>query len=516
MQAQPASDLSDDIANSVQLALLSPKWFCDNVLRNVDGAGKTYNDPWQEEMLEAIQDLWRIHNGQPPKFNIEGKNRFTMRSGHGPGKTIFLAEVAHYLGFTRQCQIICIGPKEKSILTRLWPRFRALYSGAIAQYRELMDISATKIRWCNDDNWVMLPETASDPESLAGFHTNGPNDWLVVMVDEASGLREDFWPVIYGMLTRPNTMLITIGNPTQTEGEFYRSHTHHKVAPLYYARHIRLEDSRYIDRKWAQQIADQYGADSQVYKVRVLGEFAEAGENQLIVLAWLYAARQREFKSDGSHHTIRVSLDVADGGIDETVATGSEIYDSVTRIRKVKRASFPPAESPVLAADMAEQMFKDLGGRKDRDDFVVDANGVGSGAAGTLIMRGYRVVLYRGGENSDNPDLWRNRRVQTHLVARNALRDGWVTIDDDAFESEQDWDDFCAQATAVRRKPGTEKYEDIETKQDLLKRTLKSPDIEESVFMTFTSKAPQLAPTAPGVARIVTRSEALQDDAYLT
>ncbi len=492
--------LKSAISDAVALSLISPLWFCDHVLKNVDESGVTRNDPWQVELLEAVQDVWRLQHGVKTVCNHKGLNRFTVRSGHGPGKTIFLGQLAHYLGFTRQVQIICIAPKEKLILTRLWPRFRSLYQRAIAEYKQLISINVTKITWCDDLNWVMLPEAAADPESLAGYHPNGPDDWIVVLVDEASGLREDFWPVIYGMLTQPNTLLITIGNPTQIQGEFHRSHKHPRVAPLYYTRHVKLDESRYIDKKWAKEIADQYGEDSPVYKVRVLGEFVETQENQVIQLAWLYAAKLRDAQADGSHPKIRVSVDVADGGTDESVITGSLIYDSITIIKRVLRRSFPAAESPILAADEAEKMFIELGGQKHtNDDLVIDANGVGSGTAGTLITRGYSVITYRGGESSDNPDKWRNRRVQTHLVARNAFRDGWVVIDEDAFESERDWDDFCGQTCSIRRKPGLERYEDIETKQDLVKRTGKSPDIAESVFMIFTSKIPQLISGMPEV-----------------
>lgn len=492
---------------AVLTAQLEPTWFTQEILSNKDAAGKSLNDPWQDELLEAFQDLMRAQLGFPTRVNHQLKKRFAIRSGHGPGKTHFLAQLAHFAGFTRQVQIICIAPKEKLILTRLWPRFRQLYMQAAPAYRELLDIAASKVTWCQNPNWVMLPETAKDPVSLAGYHCNGSDDWVLVLVDEASGVREDFWPVIYGILSQPNTALFQIGNPTQIQGEFFRAHRDPKVSKHYYARHVKLGESRYQDKQWAEELREVYGEESPVYKIRVLGEFAEVQENQIIPLDWLSAARLREREPDGSHPKLRVSIDVADGGVCETVVTVALIYQSFTQLVKQKAFSFPPSQSPVMAADAAEQMFIAYGGQKNNslgaDDFVVDSIGVGAGTAGTLIERGYSVVTYKGGAESDDSTQWRNQRVQSYLVFRNGLRDNWIDIADDFVDSEREWDEFCAQTCAVRRKPGTERVEDVESKQDMMKRGVKSPDRTDSVVQICATKSPAIRRTMNSVLESV-------------
>ena len=481
----------DAITDAVLTAQLEPLWFTREVLRNVDTAGAPLNDPWQDELLEAFQDLWRAEQGLPTRVNHELKRRFTIRSGHGPGKTILLAQIAHYAGFTRRTQIICIAPKEKQILTRLFPRFRSLYISAIAEYQRLISIDATKITWCQDPNWVMMPEVARDPTALAGYHPNGPDDWLIIIVDEASGVREDFWPVILGMLSRPHTALFMIGNPTSTRNEFYRSHTDSKAAALYYRRHVRLEESRYQDKKWAEELRGTYGADSPVYKVRVLGEFSPDSENQLVALAWLDSAREREIVVDGSVPRLRVSIDVADGGANETVITVSRIYDTQVRFMKQHRFSFAAAESPIEAAQAAVRIFTEWGGDKQQDSFVVDALGVGAGTAGYLIKQEYPVIAYRGGEQADDPLQWRNRRVQSYIVMRNGLRDGWISFDEEFAATPHDWDAFCAQLCAIQLRHGAGKVDDIETKADMLKRGVVSPDMADSAVIALSTQVPR-------------------------
>lgn len=491
-----AEDTSKALAEAVLLARFEPSWFVNHVLRNLDPAGNPLNDPWLDELLEAIADLWRAEMGLPTRVNHQLKNQFTIRSGHGPGKTFGLAQIMHLIGFCWQSQFVCIAPKEKLVTTRLWPRFRKLYQNAIAEYRNLIEINESKIVWNQDRNWVAVPETADKPESLAGYHTNGADDWLVIILDETSGIREDFFPTIYGMLTAPHTILIMIGNPTQNQGEFYRSHRDPKISKDFYSRHVQFGESRYVDKKWAEKMRLRYGADSPVYKIRVLGEFAEVSENQLIPLDWLNAAKLREKQPDGSHPKIRVSVDVADGGDCETVITVTRIYQAFTHYIKQLTFSFPPAQSPIMAADAAERIFIEYSGKKDGgdggDDFVIDSIGVGAGTAGTLIERGYNVVTFKSGETSDDPEEWRNQRVQNSLVFRNGLRDGWIVFDESFVDNDYEWDEFCAQCCSIRRKPGTERVEDVESKQDLMKRGLPSPDRLDSAMMAMTSKSPAI------------------------
>lgn len=477
------------IDEAVALARLSPSWFVQNILRNVNKEGEPLNDPWLDELLEAIADLWRAEMGLPTKVNHELKNQFSVRSGHGPGKTYGLAQIMHYVSFCWQTQTVCIAPKEKLVLTRLWPRFRRLLQTSIAEYRALIEVNDSKIIWCGDRNWAAIPETAREPEALAGYHTNGPSDWLILMLDETSGIREDFFPVIYGAMSQPHTILVMISNPTQTQGEFYKSHRDPRINKEFYTKHIRFGDSRYTDAKWAERMRLRYGENSPVYQVRVLGEFVEMAENQLISLDWLNASRVRPFIPDGSHKKLRVSVDVADGGLNETSISAGEHYESSVHLLRQQNYSFPQSESPILAAKAAIEMFEAFGGDKKRDDFVVDANGVGAGTAGYLIDKGYIVVSYRGGHDSDDSKQWRNRRVQSHLVFRNALRDGWLFISDQ-FVSDEEWDEFTAQCCAIRRKPGIERVEDIETKADMLARGVVSPDRLESAIMQFATQAP--------------------------
>jgi hypothetical protein len=195
---------------------------------------------------------------------------------------------------------------------------------------------------------------------------------------------------------------------------------------------------------------------------------------------------------DGSLPKLRVSVDVADGGEDETVVTVARHYQSAVAILRQTSFSFKPSVAVIESADAAERMFTEWGGRKDQDDFVVDSLGVGAGCTGTLMKRGYRVVQYKGGAAAANPLKWRNRRVQTYIALRDAFRDSAIIVHPESWHDELAWDEFEAQLTSVRTKPGTEKLEDLVTKEEMKRDGLKSPDRADSLAMQFATIAPAI------------------------
>ena len=68
--------------------------------------------------------------------------------------------------------------------------------------------------------------------------------------------------------------LVMCGNPTKITGFFYDSH--HKSRELYNAMHIDGRDSSRVDQQFIDTIIDMFGEDSDVFRVRVAGEFPKA------------------------------------------------------------------------------------------------------------------------------------------------------------------------------------------------------------------------------------------------
>lgn len=481
---------TEALAVAVQRAKFDPDWFCENILRMP-------NELWQSEFLNAVADLDRIQAGIPTLFNHEGLNQFSLVTGHGPGKTHLLAKAIHWFNFTRKARVPCIGPREKSVKDRLWPEFRKIRNSALDSYKNLLEVRTTRIIWGKDVDWTAIIESAATPENLAGYH----DDCILFLVDESSGVNEQMWPVAYGVLSTSGSVLISAGNPTKTTGEFYKIHNHPLTMSQVYKRYVHPSESKYVSPAWVDSMVAKYGRNSPVVKVRVFGEFSELSDNQLISLEWLQEALLREHEPDGSIPRKRITCDVADGGEDETIIMVAVIYETFTWIERIERFSFEPSVAVIDAGEACIRMWEaEECSAANGDDLVIDCIGVGTGVAGHVIKHNGKlreedkhkmipVYRYKGGATSDDPKQWRNRRTQSHLVMRDALRDKKVGLHD---RVKVVWDDFTAQVCSVKTRLGIERVEDLDTKESMKKAGLKSPDMSDAFSMVYCGKRPSV------------------------
>lgn len=495
----------DYLAASVERAMYDPVWFAEEILQlkalpgestlAIDPNDSWELDKWTKNLLNAVGDVIRKKNGLPTVINHEGLNQISVRAMHGPGKTFGLACLMHWFGFCFKGKIPCTAPKLAQLKSRLWPEFRKVRNRALIGYKELTKTQGSSIYWKGEDgdwdrdHWAFM-ETASAPENLAGLH----DKFMLICVDEASGVDEALWPVIEGAIsTGKIVILVIISNPTKNTGTFADTHLKPIVSKDWFKIHIRLEDTQRVSRDWVTRMENKYGKDSPVVKVRCLGEFADDDVNQLISLSWIEEARARAFVEDGSIPRQRLSIDVADGGTDFTVITHAYHYQSFTYLHAQREYSFPGGKSTTMAANEVIRLWNKFGMLKENGDtIVVDSLGVGAGVCSELVTKGYPVIRYMGGAKSDNRKLYRNRRVQSYLVTRDKFREDDMIISDD-FVKDHEWDDVCGQLCSIKRKVGTETVEDIVTKEEMKNASLPSPDRADSIAMQFATQSPEMS-----------------------
>lgn len=502
--------LDGAIKAAVLRARREPLWFFREYLQ-------VQLDPWQVELVESVADILRFRTGGETKFNHEGLTKITVRAMHGPGKTFGVASLMHWFGFCFRGLSPCTAPKLDQLKTRLFREYRKLRMGAKKGYDQLMEVHSTKIEYHGDQDWGFVAETGREPENMAGYH----DDCMLIVVDEASGVDEAIYPVLEGaMSTGTLVVLVMIGNPTRNQGTFHDSHRRRGVKEHYCKIHVTLDKAPRVSRKWVSEMESKYGKDSPVVKVRCYGEFADVDDMQLIALDWIDGAFDRDPLDDGSHPRIRVAVDVADGGLDDTVITVGRRYNTWTHVVKQLSYNFPSSESPIRAAEEAEKLFFAWGGIKGEDELIVDAVGVGAGTAGALMKKGHRVIPFKGGQTSSNPKRWTNRRVQAYYVARDELRDGRLVIDAGALDGMEARDELSAQLCSIKMRLGLEKVDDLEPKSSLIQRGIKSPDRADSLVMLYADETTAIT---GGVARgggesavYAPESEVTDGAAYLT
>jgi hypothetical protein len=394
----------------------------------------------------------------------------------------------------RECRGVVTANTDNQLRTKTWPEL-VKWHGMLIN-RHWFNVTATRI--CHKafpDTWRIdaVPWSENNTEAFAGLHNEGKRIFLGM--DEASGIADPVWETSEGALTDAGTEIIWIamGNPTRATGRFRECWTKHREA--WTVRSIDASQVEGTNRALHERWARIYGENSQFYKIRVKGEFAEADVNQLISLAWVAEARMRGIntQSDGSLPKLRITADVSDGGEDDTVITVARHYQSFIHVLKQVKVNVSPSLAPIQTAEAVQRMWEAYrGDRNNGDDIVIDSLGVGAGTAGHLMKAQLPVIAYKGGEQAANPKQFRNKRVQSYIALRNALRDGTIALDQNMVADEKAWEEFCEQAASIRSKPGTEKLEDLITKEEMRRDGIKSPDTTDSLVMQFANKTPRL------------------------
>ena len=468
---------------------------------------------WTLDVCESIRQKLIANSGKPP--NVWEVIQEACASGHGIGKSAFMAQLILWAMSTfKECRGVVTANTDTQLKTKTWPELIKWHGMCIT--RHWFKVTATRICHVSfPDTWRIdaIPWSEHNTEAFAGLHNEGKR--IFIGMDEASGIANPVWETTEGALTDEGTEIVWIawGNPTRATGRFRECWT--KFKSMWTTRNVDSRTVEGINTNRIERWRRIYGELSQFFKVRVLGQFSESDAQQLISLTWIAEARMRTRAPDGSRPKTRISVDVADGGEDDTVITVAKHYASFVHVLRQKKFNFESSVSPILTAQAVERMWNEWGcSVENGDDVVVDSLGVGAGCAGHLILSPLKipVISYKGGEASGNPLMWRNRRVQSHMCMRNDFRDGIIVLAPDMLDDQEAWEEFDEQMCSIRSKPGTEKLEDLITKEEMKRDGIKSPDHPESLCMQYATQAPRIAPGArSAVASVNVASSTLME-----
>lgn len=451
-------------------------------------------EPWgaQARILEAVRD----------------HPRTAVRSCHGAGKSWTAAGVVvHFLRCFPGSLAVTTAPTARQVKNILWKEIALALRGARVPLggRQLM------MEWHLGPGWFGFGFATQVPDNFQGLHA----ERILVVVDEAPGIPPDIWAAIDGILTTADARLLAIGNPTEAQGPFYDLyHTHapgvHKLAISAYdtpnLTHFGITEADIAAGTWQEKltgplpapwlvtpdwVADKYrrwGPSSALYQSRVLGDFPEEGTDTLIRLSWVEAARARILPPTSP---VEVAVDVARFGDDftvigirrgpqltihtvthkeDTMATTGRVVGAMDEIRR--SAAFAQGPGPEFgdATDTLRLRAK------------VDVVGIGAGVVDRLVELREPVVAMNAGEAARDPERFVNRRAEWYWALRERLQDGDISLPAD--------DELVAQLTSMKYRFDSRGRIYIESKDDMKKRGLPSPDKADMAMLAFADEAP--------------------------
>lgn len=420
----------------------------------------------QREIMESVRD----------------NTRTAVRACHGPGKTAVAARIVLWFlaAHPGRSRVITTAPTWAQVADQLWREIREAVSAAHA--RDLLlkwpAPSATKLDL--GDQWFAIGHSTDRPERFQGHHA----EHLLLVVDEASGVDEKIFEAAEGFLTAQGARVLLLGNPTRMGGTFHRAFTTGRAA--WNTVHISAYDlpnetgeqvpehvARALPKKgWAEERRREWGEDSQIYQVRVLGNFATQGARAVIGLDVVEQAQARDLGPvDSTYDHVVIACDVARFGSDETV-----IVERIgQRVRILEKYIGQP--TTYTAGRLREQAARHPVAHVR---IVVDDVGVGGGVTDQLRAAGLNVTAFNGGEKAHNPLKYRNRRSELWFQTAAMLPD--LDLDPD--------EQLCADLVTPEYTYDDAQRRVVERKEDTRKRLGRSPDRADAVMLTLVKGEP--------------------------
>jgi phage terminase large subunit len=212
-------------------------------------------------------------------------------------------------------------------------------------------------------------------------------------------------------------------------------------------------------------MAKKYGEGSNIYRIRVMGEFPYSEEDQLIPIHLLEAAVNRDTAEGGD---TLWGVDVARFGSDETVIA-KRTGERITEIKSV-RGYDTMQTAGWVASEIREA--------KEKPSIIfVDSIGIGSGVADRLRELGFNVYDVQVSERAAESERFVNLRAELWFRFKEWLENGAGCIPDD--------EELIAQASGIKYSFHSSGKFVVERKEDMKKRGLPSPDRADAVILTF-------------------------------
>jgi hypothetical protein len=444
---------------------------------------------WQGDVLATIRD----HLKDP--MTRHRPLRLAIASGHGIGKSALIGMVSKWaLDCWVDARVVITANTEQQLITKTSPEVAKWHRMAIT--RDWFRIATMKIASAEEgkgDSWRLdfVTWSENNTEAFAGLHNVGR--LILVIYDEGSNIADKVWEVTEGALTDEDTVIIWLafGNPTRNTGRFRECFGRYRH--LWVQRQI---DSRTVEgtnKAYLQSIIDTYGADSDIAKVRVLGQFPSASSLQFISSDWVAAARQRSREDFASavlpSDPVIFGLDHARFGDDSSVLAIRQGRDACSRPWK----RWQGANSMQIAGDMNEAMR-----RYFPDAVFIDAGGPNAGGVIDRLRQlnpEYQAIFeinfgttQKGMEarwNNTERVLVKNKRAQMWTNMR-AWLDRGILPDDQVIE-----DDLVG----IEYSYGIDNEILLEKKEHMKERGLASPDNGDALALTFAEDvAPRQVP----------------------
>lgn len=401
---------------------------------------------------------------------IEKNRRVTIMSCNGAGKTYLIPRVAlRFLVAYPNSMVINTAPTWRQIENQYWRHFRDAYNKA----KYAIGGQLLKTQFNFQENWFAIG-IASDIKNVASFQGWHAKNVMVIF-DEASGIPKPIWEAVEGLISGGiNVKFIVIGNPNENTGEFIDTFSSNLYAKVY----ISAFDIPNVKEKkqvvpglstyeWVEEMRTKYGEESDVWRVRVLGQPPKQGSKSLISIGAVESAFDADRERYGDN-VKKLGVDVARYGNDRTAL--------VLRIGNFAKVIDVIEKFDTMA--VAGVVAKYLRENKDVEAYIDITGGLGAG------------VYDRLKEQSDIAD----RVFGVNVAGKAKDEKTYINIRAEGWDNMRQWlrdavlekhEGFYQLAQPRYTITSNGKIQ-LESKDDMKKRGVSSPDVGDALALTLS------------------------------
>lgn len=421
-------------------------------------AGQNGPDEWQRQVLTDIGNN---------VGDLETVTREAVASGNGIGKSCLVSWIILWAISTHDdTRGIITANTEAQLRTKTWAELAKWYRLFIG--KDAFKFSATAIFSTqpeHDKTWRIdaIPWSKDNPEAFAGLHNHGKR--ILIIFDEASAIFDEIWHVTEGAVTDADTEIVwaAFGNPTRNSGRFYDCF--HKLSHYWRCKQVDSRTVAISNKDNIKQWQEEYGEDSDFFKVHVRGLFPDTADNQLISRALVDEALDRTLdRAQYKFAPVVIGVDPA--------WTGGDLLAIVMR-----QGLYSSVLETVPKNDNDMEMARKIAGYQDA-----------LGASAVFIDLGYGTGIYSAGKDMGRVN-WKlvsfaekagseeyaNKRAEMWFAVKKWLMEGGA-LNSTALALE-----LTAPETYINRKG---KHQ-LESKQDMKARGVMSPNLADALALTF-------------------------------
>ena len=411
---------------------------------------------YQQEFLKAL---------------AKGTRKMSVKSGHGTGKSTTASwAMLWFLLLRFPNKVVVTAPTSSQLFDAMFAELKRWINELPKELQQLLNVKSDRVELLSAPSEAFIScrtARAETPEALAGVHS----DHVLLIVDEASGVPEQVFEAAAGSMSGHSATTLMLSNPTRSSGTFFESHN--RMANSWWTRTWSCIDSPLVSDEFVDEMRLRYGEESNAFRVRVLGPWPLADDNTIIPFHLVESAQHRDVEvyEDGK---IVWGIDIARFGNDATALCKRQ-GSIITEIRSWRGLDLMQTCGRVVAE------YNALPPSKRPSELLVDSIGLGSGVVDRLRELDLPVRGINVSESPSMGDTYMNLRSELWFKAKAFLEERGCKIPKD--------DQLLSELTSVRYSFTSSGKMKAESKDEMRKRGLGSPDLADAFCLCMASDA---------------------------